>query len=344
MTLAFGDVRQRLATRAEHIVVEQRPPALALAVRQVAQRQHRQPHCGQMQVVAPARGRVRSPPVVHQDVQMRSQGLNLMEPQRRDVDRIARFQLGLYGARQSLGHQRELRRVGPVQIRHHGHRRGRRRMVGRPQVEQWRAGRGQQREPTPAGRDTGDVVGIVEMRRHRCAIADPQTRRHLRTQQRQRIRQLQPRQHGGHQCALRRQRGWIREMAVAPELLEKRRIGTLVAREVEAVQARLVAEGTGWLGPGQQCIDCLAAVKAYQVVQAGFQPGLRLGHQRPLRYHPSHHHRLVARQHLALEALARDAAEFLDRLHPPSPQGRRASAPCQGAGMWAPGSCSRCTA
>src|SRR5512139_1835094 len=100
-----------------------------------------------------------------------------MPPERRDVDRVARFQLGRYRCTECIGESREAFEIGGVQL-DEAHRRAGRREIERTDVEVcdllWR----EERESATAGDYAADVVPLVEMRWSGDGVAEPDAREH----------------------------------------------------------------------------------------------------------------------------------------------------------------------
>ena len=175
---------------------------------------------------------------------MRRQGLDLVEPQRWDVDRVTRCQLRHEGLLQRLRHQRKALGIGPVQVGHDRGRCWRWGVVRRPQVEQGaHCGGSRVKRRCPA------TTQAMLCESSKCAGVVARLPTHSRgatsggNSGQGGLASSSPGRGGGYERTLRGQRGRIREVAVAPELLEQGGIGPLVMQEVEAVQPRLAAKG-----------------------------------------------------------------------------------------------------
>ncbi len=226
---------------------------------------------------------------------------NVMPPQARDVDRVARLQLGHPSVLHRVNEPRMRIKVRYVEI-HQADRLARQGIVQRTDVQVGHLIRRKQGEATASSHDAGDVLGQVPVRGRDRPVAEPQGHQTLpgRIQQRHRVGLGETRQ-----MAWDRDGSGIHVVASAPaQPIEQLRQWQLNALEVEALQIRRIEETPAHGRVTDKGIDrpgCLVATQIARQIR-------RASHGPPSR-EPTHHDRLSRRHNLRFEAGTVDAVD-----------------------------------
>ena len=187
-------MRARAFGRAEHVIVEQRAPRILLVRRPVAEADQAVQQRGHRRVDEGGGG---VPPVIDHGVE-RVERLDLMPPQGRVDQRVARFKIGDFTDRHRLGKLGEALEIGVIDIDHGDDLPGGCRIEGTGVEIGDLIGGKQGEAPSPDHAHRNVVRHVVMCRRSR-AVADPyadqwRMRHELLIGEFQRVRCPQPRQ------------------------------------------------------------------------------------------------------------------------------------------------------
>jgi hypothetical protein len=255
----------------------------------------------------------RHPPVVHQRIE-RLQRLDLVPPQRRHVQGIARFEFRDQRIRQRFAQAWMPLEIGLVWTRQ-GERSPGRSEIQRSDVQIGHlVGREKSEAPTSACDDRRKIVRRVEMRGGGDPVACPQSRLRRHRQAGHRMRGEEARQAFGHKRALQGEsRDRAVRAAVGGQPLQGLGHADLEVLIVETVQRRVVADHAFGFRRHPQYVHRRAIVERGDRLRELAERPFRRLHQRPVAAQPADEQRLARRdQRIGQGEIAWVIGEFGD--------------------------------
>ena len=204
-----------------------------------------------------------APPVVDENIERTVERLHVVPPQCRNEKRIAGSKLSDAGRGERILEPGKFSRFGSASV-HHAHCGAGRGEVERTHIEVGDLFRRKQGEPAPSSDDAGEVLRLVEVGRHRDAVADPDPRHDGRIEDRKPVFRGKARQAVRNQGALYRDGRRVLELRVARQLFEDRGNRQAVPDEVEPIQGVVVRDSPTRRRRHQDGVDGIAIVEAGQ--------------------------------------------------------------------------------